>query len=511
MRERPTVIEILTLDFFEEDSITIPPIDATDFEINPDIIQVISINQFGGLKYEDPMVHMLWFNRICNTFRINEVSIDIVKLILFPFSLRDKAIRWLNSFSPGHFTTWNALHRAFMHEYFPPSTVAKIRASIQNFNQAPVESLSEAWDRYKGLRRKCPTHFMNAYDLMFYFYYGLQVVSKKELDCYSKVGSFLDMTPKESETLVENVVSNAKNWYYKTESSFETTLQGTDQISALTTIIDNLATQVKNLKSQSSQVNMPSHFMEVQEGLVDASTETPKIDEESIDERWTSTEKKNLVGLQSEGFDEDDESESEEFFEPISEKVGVGGILYESEFDKASHREGEFEILVGSPCKNFKEKTSEKSNEIEELLDLLLETLDVQVDQENFAQNVEEESVEEVLDLLLDVLDTSTMLKTVQVEGDLENEDDFPYFILRPENEKDAQVFVLACEFFMKQRWYTRRVPRVKLYDPRVGKSRKKWEKKRQASDVKEALLGGNPSVKKGGLKKIAKKKKTKK
>ncbi|CAH9116567.1 unnamed protein product, partial [Cuscuta epithymum] len=239
---------------------------------------------------------MLWFNRVCNTFRINEVSIDIVKLILFPFSLRDKAVRWLNSFPPGHFTTWNALHLAFMHEYFPPSAVAHIRTLIQNFRQAPMETISEAWDRYKGLQRKCPKQLMDAYDLMFYFYYGLQVVSKRELDHYSKMGSFLDMTPKESETLMENVVSNAKNWYYETESSFETTLQSTDQISALTTIIDNLATQVKNLKSQSSQVNKLSHFMEVQEGLVDASTEAPKIDEESIDERWTSTEKQNLVG-----------------------------------------------------------------------------------------------------------------------------------------------------------------------------------------------------------------------
>ncbi|CAH9128355.1 unnamed protein product [Cuscuta epithymum] len=476
MRERQTVLDALTLDFSEDDSIIIPPIDATDFEINPDIIQVISINQFGGLKHEDPMVHMLWFNRICNTFRINEVSIDIVKLILFPFSLRDKAIQWVNSFSPGHFTTWNALHRAFMHEYFPPSAVAHIRTLIQNFKQAPMETISEAWDRYKVLRRKCPTQLMDAYDLMFYFYYGLQVVSKKELDCYSKVGSFLDMTPKESETLVENVVSNAKNWYYETESSSKTTLQGTDQISALTTIIDNLATQVKNLNSRPSRVNKQNHVVAVQEGL-ETSTETPIIDEEFTDERWTSTEKQSSVELQN---------ETGEIFEPISEKVEVGDILCKSkvekgeiltlclaEFDEASHGEEESEMITVASCEKFKKRTSEKMNEIEELLDLLLETLDVEVDEED-AHVEEETSMEESIDFLLDVLETSTWLKTVQIEGDLENEDDFPYFILPPENEKDAQAFVLACEFFMKQRWYTRRVLRVKLYDPRVGKSRKK-------------------------------------
>ncbi|CAH9113857.1 unnamed protein product [Cuscuta europaea] len=515
MRERPTVLEALTLDFFEEDSISIPPIDVTDFEINPDIIQVISINQFGNLKHEDPRVHMLWFNRTYQTFRISGVPIDTVKLILFPFSLRDKAVRWLNAFPPGHFTTWNALHHAFMHEYFPPSTVAKIRASIQNFRQATMETLNEAWDRYKGLQRKCPTQLMDVHDLMFYFYYGLQVVSKKELDHYSKMGSFLDMTPKESETLMENVISSAKNWYYESESSSETTLQGTDQISALTTIIDNLVTQVKNLKSQSSQVNKLSHFMEVQESLVDASTEAPTIDEESIDHGWISTEKQNLTGLQNEIFDED-----EEIFEPISENVDAEDISCESdvendellkphlaEFDEASHPEEEFEIIVIASCEELKKKTPESINEIEDLLDLLLETLDVQVDQENSAQNEKETSVEEVLDLLLDVLDTSTRLQTVQIEEeDLKNEDDFPYFILPPENEKDAQAFVLACEVFVKQWWYTRRVLRTELYDPRVGRSRKKVDKSVKLVTLKKHFW----EVKKNSKKKVKKKSKKK-
>ncbi|CAH9127010.1 unnamed protein product [Cuscuta epithymum] len=191
--------------------------------------------------------------------------------------------------------------------------------------------------------------------------------------------------------------------------------------------------------------------------------------------------------LQNESFSEDDESKSEETFERILENFVVGDISCESEaqngellkpyiaeFDEASHREEKFEVIVIASCEELNKKNHELINEIEVLLDLLLETLDVQVDQENSAQNEKETSVEEVLDLLLDVLDTSAGLETIEVDEELEDKDDFPCFILPPENEKDAQALVLACEFFMKQRWYTRRVPRVKLYDPRVGKSRKK-------------------------------------
>ncbi|VFQ74606.1 unnamed protein product [Cuscuta campestris] len=156
---------------------------------------------------------MLWFSRTCQTFRTNGVSADRVKLSLFPFSLRDRAARWLNTFSKGHFTTWEALHQAFMHEYFPPSAIAKIKRSIQSFSQNSTESLSEAWERFKDLNIKCPPALIDPDSLMFHFYQGLLVSSKKELDHSSKVGSFLDMTPEENEELVEKLTSNAKYWY----------------------------------------------------------------------------------------------------------------------------------------------------------------------------------------------------------------------------------------------------------------------------------------------------------
>ncbi|VFQ85123.1 unnamed protein product [Cuscuta campestris] len=100
-----------------------------------------------------------------------------------------------------------------MHEYFPPSAIAKIKRSIQSFSQNSTESLSEAWERFKDLKIKCPPALIDPDSLMFHFYQGLLVSSKKELDHSSKVGSFLDMTPEENEELVEKLTSNAKYWY----------------------------------------------------------------------------------------------------------------------------------------------------------------------------------------------------------------------------------------------------------------------------------------------------------
>ena len=83
-------------------SIRRPAIQANKFEIKPAIIQMIQQTvQFGGLSQEDPNVHIANFLEICDTFKYNGVTDDVIRLRLFPFSLRDKAKVWLNSLPHG--------------------------------------------------------------------------------------------------------------------------------------------------------------------------------------------------------------------------------------------------------------------------------------------------------------------------------------------------------------------------------------------------------------------------
>ncbi|KAA3483463.1 RING-H2 finger protein ATL63 [Gossypium australe] len=74
-----------------ESSIVRPAIAANNFELKPNTIQMIQ--QFD----EDPNTHLANFLEFCDTFKINGVSDNAIRLRLFPFSLRNKAKQWLNS------------------------------------------------------------------------------------------------------------------------------------------------------------------------------------------------------------------------------------------------------------------------------------------------------------------------------------------------------------------------------------------------------------------------------
>ena len=77
--------------------IVAPTIANNNFEIKPSIIQMVQNNQFGGLQGEDPYAHILTFLNVCATFKINGVTDDAIRLMLFPFSVKEKAQLWLAS------------------------------------------------------------------------------------------------------------------------------------------------------------------------------------------------------------------------------------------------------------------------------------------------------------------------------------------------------------------------------------------------------------------------------
>ncbi|KAK5783943.1 hypothetical protein PVK06_038460 [Gossypium arboreum] len=89
-----------------ESSIVKPAVAANTFELKPNTIQMIKqFIQFDGLQDEDPNAHLANFLEFCDTFKINGVSDDAIRLRLFPFSLRNKAKQWLNSLPRGSITT----------------------------------------------------------------------------------------------------------------------------------------------------------------------------------------------------------------------------------------------------------------------------------------------------------------------------------------------------------------------------------------------------------------------
>ena len=118
-----------------------PAIEANNFELEPALITMVKQNQFIGHPTEDPNEHMSIFLGMANTVKLNGVRPEVIKLHLFPFSLRDIAATWYESLPYGSINTWEELVEAYLGRFFPPSFTTERRREIIVFKQREDESL----------------------------------------------------------------------------------------------------------------------------------------------------------------------------------------------------------------------------------------------------------------------------------------------------------------------------------------------------------------------------------
>ena len=93
--------------------------------------------------------------------RKKDVNNDVVKLKLFPFSLRDRAKAWFSSSTKNSIDSWNKCKDAFISKYFTPAKIISLRNDIMNFKQLDHEHVAQAWERMKLMICNCPTHGLN--------------------------------------------------------------------------------------------------------------------------------------------------------------------------------------------------------------------------------------------------------------------------------------------------------------------------------------------------------------
>ena len=125
--------------------------------------------------------------------KYKEVESDIIKLKLFPFSLRVRAKEWLLSLPKNSIDSWTKYKHAFIGKYYPPAKIIQLRSNIMNFRQFDNEPVAQAWERMKFMVKNCPTHGLTMWMVMQTFYAGLNFYSRNLLDSAAG-GTFMSTT-----------------------------------------------------------------------------------------------------------------------------------------------------------------------------------------------------------------------------------------------------------------------------------------------------------------------------
>ncbi|XP_062006666.1 uncharacterized protein LOC133723817 [Rosa rugosa] len=171
-----------------------------------------SLPKYSGTPSEDPNVHIREFLDICKLQTIQNIQPEGLRLLLFPFSLKDDAKRWLYSLPAGIITTWDEMVKKFLKQYFPAQLTKRLRREIQNFTQKDGDTLYEAWEEFQELQRKCPHHNFSLNDLVQFFYDGLDITNRGSVDSACG-GTFMNKTGQEAYNLIDDLADNNRQFY----------------------------------------------------------------------------------------------------------------------------------------------------------------------------------------------------------------------------------------------------------------------------------------------------------
>jgi hypothetical protein len=95
-----------------------PAPEASFYEIKPALLNLVMKEQFVEL---------------CEMQKYKDVDGNIIKLKLFPFSLRGRAKDWLLSLPRNSIDSWDKCKDAFIGKYYPSAKIIALRSNIMKF------------------------------------------------------------------------------------------------------------------------------------------------------------------------------------------------------------------------------------------------------------------------------------------------------------------------------------------------------------------------------------------
>ncbi|GJT04010.1 reverse transcriptase domain-containing protein [Tanacetum coccineum] len=178
------------------EAIVIPEINADHFEIKTNLLQLVQANPFHGFERENPHTHINNFKRITSALKFKDVPNDVIKLMMFPYSLEGAA------------------------------------------------RVCEAWERFKEMLRECPHHGFTELTQIDTFYNGLNENDQDSLNVAAG-GNLLSKTTREALNIIANKSKvrysrNKPNVSRMNTTSRESSSKTDDRIDKLTDQISTL-------------------------------------------------------------------------------------------------------------------------------------------------------------------------------------------------------------------------------------------------------------------------------
>ena len=99
----------------------------------------------------------------------------------------------------------------FPTKFFLPRKIAQLVQEINTFGQLEGESLTEAWDRFHELLRKCPNHRLTRWMQVHTFYNGMRNATRTVIDA-SKGGALMKKTTDQAYEILEDATTNTNQW-----------------------------------------------------------------------------------------------------------------------------------------------------------------------------------------------------------------------------------------------------------------------------------------------------------
>ncbi|GJU28896.1 reverse transcriptase domain-containing protein [Tanacetum coccineum] len=245
------------------EAIVLPEINADHFGIKTNLLQLVQANPFHGYERENRHAHINSFKRITSTLRFRDVSNDVIKLMMFLYSLEGAARLWYEKEPPNSILTWEDFVTKFVNQFFPPSKTTHLKNKISRFTKKIEETFSEAWERFKEMLRACPHHGFTELTQVDTFYNGLNENDQDSLNAAAG-GNLLSKTTREALNIIEN---KSKVRYSRNKSNvsrMNTTSR--ESVSKTDERIDKLADQISTLvEIVSKKVVTPAPVKAVEE------------------------------------------------------------------------------------------------------------------------------------------------------------------------------------------------------------------------------------------------------